>query len=84
MYAKRLIYILTIYCKCLLFQFLGCDIRMQIPILTGVQKRTHLRLKNGHTLLLKNVVLNLHFLHEGHVDVIFLIYILTVHRESLL
>ena len=32
----------------------------------------------------KNVVLKLHSQHEGHVDAIFLIYILTINRESLL
>ena len=36
--ASCFFYILNIYHKCLLFQFLGCGIRMQIPILTGVRK----------------------------------------------
>ena len=36
LYANCLIYTLTIYHKCLLFQFLGCGIHMRIPILTGV------------------------------------------------
>ena len=37
LYAKCLFYILTIYAKSLIYQFLSCDIRMHIPILTGVQ-----------------------------------------------
>ena len=36
--ANCLCYILTIYCICIPFQFLRCGIRMQIPILTMVQK----------------------------------------------
>ena len=40
-YANCLIYTQTIYCKCLLYQLLGCGIRMQIPILTGVESWTH-------------------------------------------
>ena len=35
--ANFLIYILTIYCECLLFQFFNRDVRMHIPVLTGVQ-----------------------------------------------
>ena len=38
LYAHCLFYILTIYCKCPLFQFLGCGIHMQITILPGAQK----------------------------------------------
>ena len=34
-----LIYILTIYRECVLFQLFNHGIRMHIPILTGVQKR---------------------------------------------
>ena len=37
-YSNCWFYILTIYCKYLLFQFLVFSIRMQIPILTEVQK----------------------------------------------
>ena len=44
-YANCLIYIQTIYCKCLHYLFLGCAIRMQIPILTGVENSTDYRLK---------------------------------------
>ena len=46
LYAYCLLYILTIYYECLLFQFSGYDICMHIPILTKeVQKRTHYQLK---------------------------------------
>ena len=37
LYANCLFYILTIYPKCHLFQFFSCNIRMYIPVLTGVQ-----------------------------------------------
>ena len=37
LYSNLLFYILTIYRKCLLFQFLGVDIHMQVLILTEVQ-----------------------------------------------
>ena len=80
-YVNCLIYILIFYCKCFLFEFLGCGIHGHIPIVTGVQKRTQW-LKNGH-ILLKNGLLQLHFQHEDDVDVIFLIYILTIYREFL-
>ena len=36
-YANSLFNALTLYHKCYLFQFLDCDIRMHIPILTGIQ-----------------------------------------------
>ena len=36
--AHCLLYVLSIYRKCFLFQFLGCDIRMHIPILIAVEK----------------------------------------------
>ena len=45
LYANCLFYILTIYAKCLLFQFVSGGILMHIAILTGVQ--------NGSTGLLK-------------------------------
>ena len=38
LYANCLFYSLIIYLKCLLCQFIGCGIIMQIPLLTGVQK----------------------------------------------
>ena len=48
LYANRLFYILFIYHKCLLFQFLSRDIRMHIPILTGIQNGRIRSWKNGH------------------------------------
>ena len=38
-YGNFLFYILTIYCKCLLFHFLSCGILAQILIIKRVQKR---------------------------------------------
>ena len=38
-YGNFLFYILSIYCKCLLFQFLSRGRRMHIPILTRVQNK---------------------------------------------
>ena len=35
--ANFLIYILTIYCQCFLFQFFSLDMCMYIPILKGIQ-----------------------------------------------
>ena len=37
LHANCLIYIVTISFKCLVFQFLDCGIRVQIPVLTEVQ-----------------------------------------------
>ena len=37
LHANCLIYIVSISFKCLLFQFLDCGIRVQIPVLTEVQ-----------------------------------------------
>ena len=38
LYSNFWIFILTIYSKCLLFQFLGCGMHKHIAILAGVQK----------------------------------------------
>ena len=65
------------------FYFLSRGIRMDIPILTGVQKR-HISSYKGPHNLLKDVLLKLYFQQEGHVDVIFLIYTLTFYCEFLL
>ena len=80
LYTSCLIYILTNYCKCLLFHFLDYGIPVQISIATGVQKRTHWWLKNYH-ILLKDAVLKRNFKDECHLDANFLICILTNYRE---
>ena len=55
LYANCLFYILTIYAKCLLFQFLSGGTLMHIAIFTGVQNGyTSLWKKNQ--ILLKNVL----------------------------
>ena len=71
LYANCLIYILTIYHKCLLFQFLGRGIRMQIPTLTRAQKE-HISFRKGVHNLLKNALLKFNFQHEGHLYANFL------------
>ena len=77
LYGNYLSYILTIYCKCFTFQFLSRGIRAYIYIITLIQKGHISGYKHGH-ILLKNVLLKLHFQHEGHVDVL-LSYILTIY-----
>ena len=49
------VFSLTIYHKSLLFQFLGCGIRIQIPILTEVEKARIGGWKDGHFLLKKYI-----------------------------
>ena len=51
LYPNCLFYILTAYCKCLLFLFLGCGIHMHIPILTRAQKWRISDWKHGYILL---------------------------------
>ena len=53
------------FLEMLFFQFLGCGISVQIPILTGVQKGHITDSKSGH-ILLKNVLLKLNFQGEGY------------------
>ena len=81
LYTNSLFYILDIYCKRLLFQFLRCAIRLDIPFLTGFQKR-HYCLKNGH-ILLKKVLLKLIFQHKGHLYANSLFYILSFRLKCL-
>ena len=48
LYANSLFNVLTLYHKCYLFQFLSCDIRMHVPMLTGVQNgRMNLKKKSS-------------------------------------
>ena len=51
LYANCLFYILSIYRKCFLFQFLCCAIHMHIPILREVQNGRISHQKNSHNLL---------------------------------
>ena len=51
LYSNCLLYILNIYRKCLLFQFLGSGIRMQIPIRTEIQNRRIFSQENGRILI---------------------------------
>ena len=52
--GKCFFFILTLCHKCLLFQFLPCEIRMQIPILTGVHKGSINSWKYGHILFFED------------------------------
>ena len=64
-YAYCLLYIFTICNKCLLFQFLGCGMGMQILILTRVQKKRINSWKNGHHLV-KNILFQINFQDEDN------------------
>ena len=54
LYVSGLSYIPTVYLKCVLFQFFSFGMRMQVPILTGVQNGCISRLKDS-VFLLENV-----------------------------
>ena len=75
LYGDYLSFILTINCKCFTFQFLTRGIRAYIYIITLIQKGHISGYKHGH-ILLKNVLLKLHFQYEGHVDVLLSYYLL--------
>ena len=51
LYANLLIFVLTIYRKCLLFQFFSRGIQTHITNLTGFQKKRIICQKNSHILL---------------------------------
>ena len=80
LYLNCLIYILTICCKCLLFQSLGCAILMQNPKRSS--KRDILVAKKW-SYFAQISSFEVSFQHKGQVDTIFLIYILIIYRESL-
>ena len=65
------------------FQFLSRDIRMQIPIVKRVQNGCLSRWKNSR-ILIKNLISKFNFQDEGHLDVNFLIYFLTIYCKCLL
>ena len=81
-YGNFLFHILTIYRKCILFQFLCCGMRVQILILKGFQKRHISSWKTGHDLL-KNALLKISLQHNSHLHDNCLIYILTIYCEFL-
>ena len=56
-YVNYLFYIIIIYFKCLVFEFLRCGIHMHILTLT---KKMRYRLKSSHVLL-KNILLKINF-----------------------
>ena len=61
-YVNYLFYIIIIYFKCLVFEFLRCGIHMHILTLT---KKMRYRLKSSHVLL-KNILLKINFQVESH------------------
>ena len=67
LYSNCLFYILTIYHKCLLFQFLGSLICMQIPFLTEVQNGRLICEENGRILVKECLVLSLFLEVKSHV-----------------
>ena len=70
-------YTLTVYAKCLLFQFFSRGIRMHISILTGVQNGRISLQRNNH-IFLKNVPFEPFFFRdEGHLYANCLAYILS-------
>ena len=75
LHANSLFFVLPIYHICLLFWFLGCGIRMNIPILTGVQKGHISGWWIGQNLL-KNVLLQTNFQCEARLYANCLLYIL--------
>ena len=75
LYSNCLFYILTIYHKCLRFQFLGSLICMQIPFLTEIQNGRIICEENGRILIKECLVLSL--LLEVKSLVCQLFYILT-------
>ena len=54
LYVNSSFYTLTVYAKCLLFQFFSRGIRMHISILTGVQNG-RISLERDNHIFLKNV-----------------------------
>ena len=60
LYANCFLYILTLYSKCLLFQFSIHGIHTHILILRGVQNERISRPENG-LILLQNVVFEAYF-----------------------
>ena len=81
--ANLLFYILTIYRKCLLFQFLNYGIPMHIAILTEVQSEPISRQKSSH-IFLKMFILELIFQDQGDLCVNCLFHILSLYFKCLL
>ena len=83
MYPNCLLHIVTIYLKCFLFEFFGCDIYIHIPILTGFQNGWIIRKKNN-IFLLKNIFLKLIFRDECRLYARIFICILTIYCKCFL
>ena len=83
LYFRCLLYILTIYVKCFLFQFLGRGIRIHIPILTPVRNGRISSWWNFH-ILLKKLLVKLNFQNEGDLYANSLIFVLFIFCKCLL
>lgn len=83
LYVNFLFSILSFCHKCLPFQFLSFGIRIQIPIITGVQKWGISSWRN-HRIFRKNVLLPLNLPNKGHVYVNGLFYILSFCHKYLM
>ena len=81
--ANFFFYVLTIYRKCLIFQFLSRGMRMHIPILVGVQKGRISRWKNGY-ILLKKLLLKCNFEDAGHFSADCFFFILAIYHKCFL
>ena len=78
LYTDCLLYILTLYSKCLLFQFSIHGIHMHILILRGVQNGRISRRENS-LILLQNVVFEAYFPRWRPLVFQILVYILTIY-----
>ena len=83
LYANFLVYNLTIYRNCPLFQFLRHGIGIHIPILTGVQNGHFNNWKNGH-ISWKTFFWKLSFHDEDQLYPNCLFFIVTIYHKFLL
>ena len=82
LYAKCLFDILIIYPKCHRFHFFSRDIRMYIPILTGVQNG-HISCLKDSVVLLKNVLFEAFFPCGDHLYANCLFYVPTIYPKAI-
>lgn len=84
LHANCLFYIITVYRKCLLLQFLGCSIHMHISTLMGVRNRRITSWKKTVIPWKRKFFLKLNFQAKHHLDTYYLFYILAICLECLL
>ena len=81
MYANFLFYILIMLRKFFAFQFFSRAIRMQIPILTGVQNEPKSHRNDSAFLLINVLFMKLLFHNEGYLYASFLFYIMIIYGK---